>query len=361
LRRALVLALAIGACTPDFESEQIVKDLRVLGISADTPEILLEGGPLSMQEHLCLRDEVIPGLIAELAMHLPETLPTVTLRPLVADPHGGGRPVHFVAVACLSPTGAQTEEGGGNNMPGGVRETVGRGACPDDALVLGQGDSMPAANAATVPIEVRLPLTSALLLAAVRQDPLGLIYGLPITVQLTVSAGEEKVIARKRVLVTTRLTAEQVPNHNPVITRLVHRKDENDRDGVPFDLEDPLREPLLLHLGEKVMIEPVQGDKEMYPARVGDRNTGCVQTKPAVEALRYAYFATAGGLSPDTTNTEPPVFRGPATNDQHRLATTYEAPKALLPGESDLVRIWVVNRDERAGASFVEIALRLVP
>jgi hypothetical protein len=359
LAAAAAAGLAAG-CTPDFDHITTVKDLRVLGITADTPELLFDGGPLSMQETLCLDPATLQALGAELAPRLPETFPPVTLRPLVVDPRGMGRPVRYRAVVCVSPTGTQNQNMGADLAPGGVRNTIGRGQCPEDAPLLAEGEATPLPGG-RVPIEVRLDPTRAQVIAAFLADPLGAIYGLPLTVQLTVSAGAEQVIARKRVLIAARLTPDQKPNANPTITRVVHRPDEN---GVatPFDFADSMREPLAVRLGEELMIEPSrpEADREMYPARIGDRRTGCVTTRPAVEAGRFAFFATAGEFGPASTNTEPPIIREPGTQ-LHKLASTYRAPRALKPGESDNVRIWIVTRDERAGASFVELAIRLVP
>ena len=156
-RALLVLALAAVGCTPDFEDESTVKDLRILGVSADPPEVLFSGGPISQQAQLCPRAEVLMALTQEIAMNLPSaSLPVVTLRPLVVDPRGAGRPVHYRAVACVSPVAEQG--GGGNMMPGGVRETIGRGACPDNAPVLGEGDAVPPAGSVVPPIEVKMTL-----------------------------------------------------------------------------------------------------------------------------------------------------------------------------------------------------------
>jgi hypothetical protein len=355
LRRLLLMAVLLVGCTPNFDDETTVKDLRVLGVSAEPPELLLEGGALAMQAELCPTPEILQALAAELAMHLPPSLPTMTLRPLVADPQGGGRPVHYRAVVCVSPTGGVDEQGGGGNMmPGGVRQTIGRGACPDNAPLLGEAD-VPVGPSLTANIEVPLPLTKDLLVAALGQDPLGLVYGLALTVQVTVSAGQEQVVARKRVLVTARLTPEQVANQNPLIPAVSFRKTEDD----PLTPFDP-GQPPTVRLGEKLRIEPSAGEKQMYPTRIGDRHTGCVHTQVVSEALRFAFFATAGTFSPPVTNTEPPVFREPG-NDVHRLESVYEAPKELLPGQSDLVHLWIVTRDERAGSSSVELTLRLVP
>jgi hypothetical protein len=249
--------------------------------------------------------------------------------------------------------------GGGGMAPGGVRQTVGRGTCPDNAPVLGEGDAVPPADSVLAPIELMLMPTPALLTSAFLADPLGAIYGLPLTVQLTVSAGGQQVIARTRVLFDLRLTADQQPNHNPLIPQLSWRHTEDDP-LAPFDLANPRANPPQVRLGEKLRIQPTAGDKDMYPARIGDRTNGCTTIQPEIEALRFAFYATAGKFSPEATNTEPPVFRAPAP-DPHRLESVYEAPKQLLPGQSDLVRVWVVTRDERVGSSFVEVVVKLVP
>lgn len=365
-RRPWALALLVAAgCTPDFDEISTVKDLRVLGISADIPEILFDAGPLSRQQTLCADRETLTGLGAELLQWLPELLPPVTLRPLVVDPRGQGRPVHYRAVFCSSPTGTLNPmEGGGGMAPAGVRNTIGRGECPDDAPLLagGEGDATPVGDDPAVPIVLRLIPTRAQVLQAFAADPLGVIYGLPLTVELTVSAGDEVVVARKRVLIASRLVENQRNNHNPVIARVVHRKGESGVD-VPFDLEDPFTDPVPLRLGDKLIIDPFrrEQDREMYPARVGDRRTGCATIREAVEAQRFAFFATAGSFGPSGTNTEPPIVREQPTSERSRLASTYQAPSALLPGESEIVRVWIVTRDERAGASFIELALRLVP
>jgi hypothetical protein len=356
LRRLLLLGLLLVACTPNFDDETTVKDLRVLGVSADPPEVLLDLGPTSMLPDLCPSEDTLRTLFAEAAMRAPASLPAMTVRPMVVDPQGGGRPVHYRAVACVSPTGGIGEEGGGGNMmPGGVRQTIGRGVCPDNAPVLGEGDVSPAPGSLMPKIEVPLTLTSELLMAALGQDPLGLIYGLAVTVQVTASAGPEQAVVRKRVLVSGRLTPEQLPNQNPIIPGVSYRKTEDD----PLVPYDPAQPPMV-RLGEKLRIQPSPGEKQTYPTRIGDRHTGCVHTQSVTEALRFAFFASAGTFSPDVTTTEPPVFRDPGP-DTHRLESVYEAPKELLPGQTDLVHVWIVTRDERVGSSFIELTLRLVP
>lgn len=359
-----LLALLVAAgCTPDFDEVSTVKDLRVLAMSADLPELLFDGGPLSLQEKICLDQPSLLALALELNDRLPELFPPVTLRPLVVDPQGGGRPVHYRAAVCLSPTGALNPMAGGGGMaPSGVRQTVGRGECPADAPVVAEGDAVPPAGSPVVPIVLRMTPTREQIIAAFRGDPLGAVYGLPLTVQLTVWAGDEQVVARKRILIATRLSPEQRGNNNPVIEQVRHRPNRDAPDRF-FDLADPFLNPVQVRLGERLVIDPVrrEQDREMYPTRIGDRRTGCVTRTSAVEAQRFAFFATAGSFAPNGTNTEPPIIREEPVDDRQRLASTYQAPRQLLPGQSDLVRIYIVTRDERAGSSFIELALRLVP
>lgn len=354
--RRLLFGVLLCACTPDFDNETTIKDLRALGASAEPPEFLIDAGPTSMKPELCPDQATLQALFTEAMMSVPPSLPTMTLRPLLVDPQGAGRPVHYRAVACVSPTGGVDEQGGGGNMmPGGVRQTIGRGECPDGAPVLAEGDAAPAPGSLMPKIEIPLPLTPNLLVAALGQDPLGLIYGLALTVEVTATAGQEGVILRKRVLISPRLTADQVPNQNPIIPALSYRKTEDD----PLIPYDPAQPPVV-KLGEKLRLEPAPGEKQTYPTRIGDRHTGCVHTQTVTEAHRFAFYATAGDFSPDTTTTEPPVFRDPGP-DVHRLESVYHAPKELAPGQSDVVHVWIVTRDERVGASFVEVMLKLVP
>jgi hypothetical protein len=364
MRRSRVLALvvALGGCTPDFDDPTTVKDLRLLAIAADTPEVIVDLPRLSLDG--ISRPEDLAALLAELSARLPPTFPPITLQPLVVDPAGGGRPVHVRAVTCAnSPTGPDQARGPGLVMGGGrIRDTIDRDPCPPDSPLLAEEEATPAAEATDgiVPVAVSLVVAREQLALALAGDPLGAVYGLPITVQITASAGDEphreEVVARKRVVFVQRLFMEQTPNQNPVITGLTLRLSDDDP-GVRFDLQDPLADPPSIPLGARVTLEPDRGVQEIYPTMVTDRRTGALSLEFATEALRYAFFASAGTFSPATTSTEPSPVRNPP---RRPLATRYQAP-LTLPADSDLVYIWVVNRDERAGASFVRVALRLVP
>jgi hypothetical protein len=354
---AAALALAL-ACTPDFDSPSTVKDLRVLAVNADTPEVLVDVGRLATITTLPPPAE-LPALLAEAQMMLPDSFPPVTLTPLIADPRGEGREVELRVAVC-GDTGAGRDRGR-DEGPGGVRDVTGRGACRESA-VLASGVRVIAGPDGELGWQVAFNPTKPMLAAALATDTFGAVFGLPLSIELTAAAPAgtdplERVIARKRVVFMPRLAPDQVANKNPIITRLSYRTEENGP-ATDFDLADPLRAPPTVSLGGELWLEPEKGETEKYLARNYDRATAQLLTEEATEALRYAFFATAGSFSPGSTTTDPPVLRDNPVID---LKSKYEAPATLDPGQSDLVHIWVVTRDERAGSSWVKVAVRLVP
>jgi hypothetical protein len=355
--RRLALVLLLAGCTPDFDDPTTVKDLRMLAIVADTPEVIVDIPTLDLNN--ITRPEDLAALLAAVQAKLPAMFPPITLTPLVLDPRGDGRTVHFRAVTCANApaTGPNQSRGPGLVMPAGrIRDTIDREPCPADSAVLAE-DDVAAGPDGTVPFSVSLVVAREQLALALASDPLGAVYGLPITIQVTASAGNESVVARKRVVFVQRLLPTQTPNRNPVVTGLTLRMADDDP-GVRFNLENPLADPPAVPLGAEVSIEPDRGESELYPTMVTDRRTGALTLTFATEALRYAFFTSAGTFAPATTTTDPSPIRDPP---KRPLSTRYQAPKVLGPDESDVVSIWVINRDERAGASYVRVAVRLVP
>jgi hypothetical protein len=353
-----LMALLLVGCTPDFPDPTTVQDLRLLDVSADISEVLVDVGPLAALDQLPDQATLAP-LLVQAAATLPASFPPITLQPLVVDPHGQGRPVHFRVVTCVNLAGGQSGEGMGLGMgmggAGRIRDTVDRDPCPEGSPLLGEGDGTPGPDG-VVPFPVQLTVTREVLLAAITADPLGVVFGLPLTIQFTVSAGEESVIARKRVVFTPRLAPDQTPNRNPTLPGLLLRRTTDDP-GTPFNLADPAAAPLEVPLATDVSFDPARGETETYSAKVLDRGTTHLSLERSTEALRYSFFATAGDFGPATTTTDPPTIRTPGP---HPLATTYHAPDKL-PAGGDLVRVWIVVRDERAGSSWSQVVIRLVP
>jgi hypothetical protein len=321
-------ALLLAACTPSFENPTTVIDLRLLAVSAEPPEVLID----------------VQALMA--TGSLPEPLPAISLSPLVVDPRGAGRPVAFRVEACVNDPNVAVM--GGEQRPGRVGDSVSDEPCVGGVLVAA-GTAQPSDAAGVVPFAVTFQPTLELLARAVQADPLGIELGLPILLTFTISAGDESVVAVKRVIFTPRLAPDHKPNANPVVRSFTYR---GSREELRQPL-DPAAPPLLPPRAElRLGFEPALA--ESYPARnfsLAQRRFYTEQVPG--ETLRYAFFATRGRFSPGNVNNDPSPLRNNPTMENE---TTYHAPDAGGPG---LVDVFVVVRDERGGSSFTRTRLGL--
>jgi hypothetical protein len=343
-------ALAAGCEELDDPSE--VKDLRLLAVALDPPELLLDPAQPEAE------------------------LPEIAVWPLVADPAGNGRALEWAVRACANDPAAPSAPGAGTeaaaNYPGGgARSTVGSARCPPDG---------PTSVALTPrrpftggPVSVRLPrgLVTAALASDLFPGHLGRLHGgfdlgLPINLELEVRAGDETVVGLKRVIIwPAPLGPEHRPNRNPVTTRL---RSFRERHPTTLEPQAPITEmvdPVLVAVqaGHPLWIEPVGAEAEPYLTTVVDRLTdeAKVVAVPA-ENLRFSFFATAGKFVPaETTSTLPfgavATARVP-TEARYEPPAASELPLDQASGQRSLrVTIWVVTRDERGGASFLERTL----
>jgi hypothetical protein len=348
---ALAALLLLAAACEELDDPSEVKDLRLLAVALDTPELLLDPAQ-------------------------PEAdLPEIAVWPLVADPAGQGRPLSGAIRACANDPAAPTAPGAGTeaaaNYPGGgARSTVGSARCPPDgptsmALVpLGPFNGRP--------LPVRLP--RSLVDAALASDRFpghlgrwhgGFDLGLPINLEVEVRAGDDVVVGLKRVIIwPAPLGPEHRPNRNPVTTML---RTFRDRDPHTLEPRGPVGaiDPVLTAVlaGRPLWIEPLGAEAEPYLTTVIDRLTdeAKVVAVPA-ENLRFSFFATAGKFVPAETTSSLPF--GAVATARVPTEARYEPPAGAdlpldqLSGQRSLwVTIWVVTRDERGGASFLERAL----
>jgi hypothetical protein len=337
LRAASLVAVAL-ACTPQFDHATTIKDMRLLAVVAEPPEILVD---------LVLPPEAPPSTALE--MLIPEPLPSFVLEPLVVDPRAEGRLYEYRVLAC----GNQplTLDRGRDRGPGNVQDTIAQAPCPAEALVVAEGTVVGTADG-RVPLSATFTPTVPFLLEALRADPLGAVMGLPITVAFTIRAEEEQVVAIKRVIFSPRLSPEHLPNSNPRIDAVFYRNERSEVP-VPWDEADLPQVPL----GGKLRVSASRAEAEPYEARGYSRTERQITVyQVAKETLRYSFYATQGTFSPANVSSEPlPIFNDPVTD----LESTYQAPRTLEPGERREVDVFVVVRDERGGASFVRTRLRL--
>jgi hypothetical protein len=323
MRARLALCLALAACGADFDDVTNVKDLRVLAVVADPPEILV--------------DDVAA---------LPDAFPAITLRPLVVDP-AGPRPLVVRAVACANRE--QASDRGRDRGPGGTRDTIATDPCPVAASV--SLDVVAAEPAALEPrVELRFAPTRAFVESAFAADPFSRgplsLRATPLTIEVTVATADESVIARKRVLVSQRPVPDQRPNENPIVAGLNVRAT---RDGAEV-LIDPTSPQSTLPPRGRLFVDPVPAPAEPYQTF----ELGQPSPVAARETLRYAFYARYGSFAPAQTTNEPPRV---ITEPTFSIQSQYRAPAVAPPDGLD--PIWVVVRDERAGQSFIRAAVRV--
>ncbi len=306
------LAAASSACEANFEPQSIVIDLRVLAMQANPPEVIVDVDPRHPD----------PSQL---------TIPDVHLRALVADP-GPTRRLAWHALAC-APTGT--------------------GRCslivdPEDPhapiLDLGGGviedpEDLPAAPG----VDILFHATPELLMTAIDAAPLGGIDGVVVQIELRVapegdSDEKDAVYAEKGVVFTPRLPMDKQANRNPTLTDMT-------ADGAPWSASDCT---IVVAPGAEVDLMPIEDpmDLEVYQLERVDGGADSF-----MESLRYQWFATAGEFSDDQTGGPKSIF-GEIPN----LDTKWTAPAMAGP-----VSFYVVQRDERGGATWVQRCLTVGP
>jgi hypothetical protein len=332
-------ALVAGAGCEELDQPSQVKDLRLLAVAVEPPEVILD--PAAPE----------PGA------------PELEVTPLLADPAGGGRAVSWTVRACgndpLAPSapGAGTE-GAANYPAGGARSTVGSARCPAPGptswLLMAEGETRAAGTS------FRFEIGAGQLAAAFAADVFpghlgkphgGFDLGLPIALEVTATAGDETVVGLKRVVFWAGPLREgQQPNRSP---RILELRTFGDRDPDTLEPRGPVEvlapgQPRALQAGQTFWVEPTGAEAEPYVTRVIDRFTDEVRLQEvARETLTFAFYASAGKFVPPETTSE--LAFGARPTARLPLESKYEAPAAAAE-----VTIWIVARDERGGSSFTE-------
>ena len=303
--RALLAAatlLVAAACDAGFASKEIVVDLRILAMRAEPPELVVDVDP---DDPLGAVDDLGP----------------VTLTALVADP-GSDRSLSWRLRAC-PPTDNHFCDG-------------------STAPVVDIASGLVADG-----IEGTFTPSIELLRASLEADPRlgfgGIVVVTELAIAPTGSDFARAELAKKRVVVSSRIPAERVANDNPRLTGLVIDGTVTDTDagcastpGIP------------VAAGSSIKLEPQVTDDSrqdyLLPTFDGD-------VLSLTEYMRHAWYVTAGSLSPATTG-------GPidAFGNIPPLHAEYTAPATAGP-----VDLWLVTRDERGGATWTRRCLRVAP
>ena len=316
---AALAAVLAGGCD-SFEDPDVVIDLRVLAMTAEPPTQVIAVDPVQPISPVALFAQLKP----------------TTVCAYVADP-GPARRLIWSLSLCPRVSSQRCSESSRVLIGGGVAED------PDLAI------PAPVFCARVEPSED----LARILMDAYEDDELGGLGGLEYSVLLRVGGENDDpaldVYANKTLRVEPGVVSGQQSNQNP---RLLGLMGEGGSLLSPGSLSQgrcadgvagfPVR------TGDTVRITPLElgGTREHYTVPTIDGHA-----QSFTESLTYQWIASADGLSNGTTG-------GPReiTGGFPPLVTEYRVPS---PGRTGQPRIslWVVQRDERLGASFFETCL----
>ncbi len=323
-RIALASAVALTACG-NFESPDIVLDLRILGVTTSPPEVVVDADD----------PDDIPI----------DDIPDVQVCALIADP-AESRQLEYRMTAC-PPRGSRRCDSA--TAP---RFEFGSGTAPDP-----EESDDPVSICGTL---VAAGSLLAILRESVRADDLAGFGGVAVQIELEVApvgAPEETQYASKKMRYSPRLPAERIANSNPFAERIMVAREANGERNRGFAA--PLGrcgdvEPITALAGEKLTFVPFPGEgtREDYVVPTFDGGA-----REFTESLDYAWYATAGNWSSGTTG-GPPDLSG-NIDDGETSWTAPDDPEDV--GDELDVRMWFVQRDERGGLAWYESCVRVIP
>jgi hypothetical protein len=330
--RAIVVGLlACAACTQPLPSPTGVLDLRVLGASFESPEVLISpcdprllaslggGGSTSQIDPVQLQRLLMVGQRA------------LTYRALVVDPLGNGRELTYRLRACANQGDrecdntddfAELTEG---KRPAGEWVFTLDGSAPDKPLL---GTAL-------------LPDGEPLLLEALKQDTSRGLGGIRMPVMLEVKASDtnEHIFAQKLMVVQCQFFPQMRENVTPVLPGVTLR-------GEPWGEADV---PELTGRSEVVM-EPLDFTELEEDYTVPSFSLTPVALK---ESWKIAWYTDVGTMSSfETGGTN---FDGNTTRHRNRWV-----PDPAITEPRD-VTFYLVVRDGRGGQSWLIRRARWIP
>ena len=236
--------LALWACTPSFQDQSVVRDLRVLAVKAEPPE----------------------------AQYDDQGVDDVQVRVLVLAPSHPPGPQSMVVTLC-GPTDSR------------------------------RCDTGPSFSLGQQPLSTTLVVPSAALEAAVANDDLGGFGGLRVQFSLSIDDGDPaRAVFASKVLLYSKRGSNPTPNHNPLLTGM-HLTNE----GVDGGTLQP-GEMLHLPIGVKIGLRPLLADGARETYQTTDLRGNVVQlteqpqysffTKPGAEFDNESADEPLDGVAP---------------------------------------------------------------
>jgi hypothetical protein len=318
------VCLALAGCGK-FQDPNVVVDLRVLAMTANPPEQVID---------IDLQSPPPPAQV------LAQLVPT-EICALVADPGFDGRRLRWSMTLC-----EQTSDDRCEDDP---QVVIGSGLLDDPDLAVPE----PRMCAMVMPDLTYLTIV----MNTLNDDQLHGLQG--VQVQIVLQVGGEDAdpaldqYAAKAIQLAARVPPQRTANTNPTLTRIDASVDQADAMALSLGRCVDQTAPLEVPPATKVRLTPVEppGVRETYVIPTLDGKSATF-----TENLTYQWVAGAGKFSDGTTGgprdpfgNEPPLFSdwtSPSAND--------------LDGPTD-VPLWIVQRDERLGAAWYESCIRVTP
>lgn len=325
MRRVWALTALLAGCT-SFEDPDIVIDLRVLAISADHPEQIVDVDLASPQMPVQLLQQLVPTEVCA----------------LVADP-AFDRRIRWNLTLCSYGDYSRCSPDAAVTIASGIAEDPETAPSPPRIC----GTVTPNANLLGV------------LLDTLEGDQLRGLGGVDYLVQLAVG-GEDAdpeldLYAAKDLRVAPRIPAAREANHNPNLDR------------IEATIQGQGGEPIVLGAGRCIDAAPTLTVKPRDQIRITPieradaREPYVVPTlegkgRMFTESLTYQWIATAGGFSSGSTG-------GPRdfTGNPPPLFSDWRAPNAEDISGPTEISLWVIQRDERLGVTWYPSCIRVVP
>ena len=318
----LIVVVMLAGCG-SFQDPDIVLDLRVLGMTAQPPEQVIDVSTSTQASDL-----------------LAELVPT-TVCALVADPNFD-RQLRWTMTMCPTGDDDRCVEG----HPAVVLE---RGLLDDPDLTVPEPQMC-----TTISVDGNL---LGVLLDILDNDPLNGLGGIDYGVVLEVGGeGADPTLdqyAEKNVVVSPKIPSDRTANTNPTVSGITAMVDGGT--AAPIELHrcvDAIQ-PLAVSAGQTVRLTPVEPDgvRETYVVPTLD---GGSQT--FTESLTYQWIATDGSFSSGSTGGPRDAFGNVAP-----LYTDWYVPTSdELSGPED-VSLWLIQRDERFGEAWFESCVHVTP
>lgn len=323
-------AAVVAAGCGSFEDPAIVRDFRVLAVSAEPTEYVIPFDPAAPPTP---EDIELPPFFVEAVIADPRENRTIDWEMTIcaADPDEG---------RCLADHPSQ-------RFAAGTTVDPERGPIGNHTAV---ATYQPDAN------------TYALLLDAIEQDPLGGFSGIDLQVQLRAvptGLGEaDAVYAAKKVRFAAQVPAARTPNQNPFVDRFDWDigGDNPESRAMPYgrcaELGDPdFPQLMTIQLGEVLFLMPKEPDgvRETYLVPTFDGSS-----REFTENLSYQWLAGDGEWNaPFTGGPKDPFGNTPPLHAEW-------TPPDDFDGDSVDVPIWVIQRDERLGSRWYSSCVRVI-